>query len=169
MEKKIILENSRTYHSDDIKIAGKELFKSRALLIYIIISLLFASLGGLFIGLSFAFDNDITILVSGILILILAVSIWGIYIYAFIKINKRDYKDTDYNYTFYDDEVVIDTNAKNLDQHMVLKYDELVKGVKCKNYTFLYINKLQALFFLNSDLNEEVYNILKNKVNRFKD
>ena len=168
MENKIILENSRVYHSDDIKIAAKELFKSKALFMYIIMSIIFLALAGLFIGLSFVFDKDITILVSGIIILAMVIFIWCFYIYGYIKIDKKDYKDTEYRYTFYEDEIVVDTNAKNLDQHMTLKYEQFLNGAKCKNYTFLYINRGQALFFLNTDLNEEVYKLLKSKVKKFK-
>ena len=169
MEKKIILENSRIYHSDDIKVAAKELVKSRILVLYIIMSIIFLALGGFLVGLSFSYDKNITILFSGIFILVIVLLIWGMYAYTFIKINKKDYKDTEYRYTFYEDEVIIDTNAKNLDQHMILTYDQFLTGKKSKNYTFLYINRQQALFFLNTDLNEEVYKLLKNKVNRFKD
>jgi len=169
MENKIILENNRIYNSNDIKIAAKELLKSKALMLYIIMSIIFFALGGLFIGLSFVFDNDITILVSGIIIVLFAIIIWGLYIYTYIKIDKKDYKDTEYTYTFYEDEVIVDTNAKNLDQHMTLRYEQFISGAKCKNYTFLYINKAQALFFLNTDLNEDVYKILNSKVKKFKD
>ena len=169
MENKIILENNRIYNSNDIKIAAKELLKSKALMMYIIMSIIFIALGGLFIGLSFVFDNDITILVSGIIIVLFAIIIWGLYIYTYIKIDKKDYKDTEYTYTFYEDEVIVDTNAKNLDQHMTLRYEQFISGAKCKNYTFLYINKAQALFFLNTDLNEDVYKILNSKVKKFKD
>ena len=169
MEKGIILENSRIYHSNDIKVAAKELVKSRILVLYIIMSIIFVALGGFLVGLSFSYDKNLTILFSGIFILVIVLLMWGMYAYTFIKINKKDYKDTEYRYTFYEDEVIIDTNAKNLDQHMVLTYDQFLTGKKSKNYTFLYINRQQALFFLNTDLNEEVYKLLKNKVNRFKD
>ena len=169
MEKGIILENSRIYHSNDIKVAAKELVKSRILVLYIIMSIIFLALGGFLVGLSFSYDKNITILFSGIFILVIVLLMWGMYAYTFIKINKKDYKDTEYRYTFYEDEVIIDTNAKNLDQHMILTYDQFLTGKKSKNYTFLYINRQQALFFLNTDLNEEVYKLLKNKVNRFKD
>lgn len=169
MEKKIILENSRTYYSDDIKLAANEMLKCKALKLYIILTIIFALLGGGFIGLSFAFDNDMTILLSGIFILVVVLLMWGMYAYTFIKINKKDYKDTEYKYTFYEDEVILDTNAKNLDQHMVLTYDQFINGKKSKNYTFLYINRQQALFFLNTDLNEELYSLLKHKVKNFKD
>jgi len=169
MEKGIILENSRIYHSNDIKVAAKELVKSRILVLYIIMSIIFVALGGFLVGLSFSYDKNLTILFSGIFILVIVLLMWGMYAYTFIKINKKDYKDTEYRYTFYEDEVIIDTNAKNLDQHMILTYDQFLTGKKSKNYTFLYINRQQALFFLNTDLNEEVYKLLKNKVNRFKD
>ena len=169
MEKKIILENSRIYHSDEIKVAAKELVKSRILLLYIIMSLIFVTLGGFLVGLSFSYDNNMTILFSGLFILAVVLLMWGMYAYTFIKINKKDYKDTEYKYTFYEDEVILDTNAKNLDQHMVLTYDKFLTGKKSKNYTFLYINRQQALFFLNTDLNEELYKLLKSKVKNFKD
>ena len=167
--KAIILEGSRTYNSADIKVAGKELFNSRVLSLYIILTIIFVALGGGFIGLSFVFNNDITILVSGILIIVMTLIMWGIYIFAFIKIDKKEYKNTEYKYTFYEDEVVVSTNSINLNQHIVLKYNQFIKGVKCKNYTFLFINKTQSLFFLNSDLTEDVYNLLKNNLNKFKD
>ena len=169
MENKVILENERTYTCDDIKVAGKELLNSRVLALNIILTIIFVALGGGFIGLSFVFNNDITILGSGILIIVMTLIMWGFYIFAFIKIDKKEYKDTEYKYTFYEDEVVVSTNSKNLNQHMVLKYNQFIKGVKCKNYTFLFINKAQSLFFLNSDLNENVYNLLKNNLNKFKD
>ena len=168
MEKNIILENTRIYHSDDIKLAAKELVKSRNLVLYIIMSIIFVAFGGFLVGLSFLYDKNLTILFSGIFILVIVLLMWGMYAYIFIKINKKDYKDTEYRYTFYEDEVIIDTNAKNLDQHMVLTYDQFLTGKKSKNYTFLYINRQQALFFLNDDLNEEVYKLLKNKVKNYK-
>ena len=52
---------------------------------------------------------------------------------------------------------------------MVLTYDKFLTGKKSKNYTFLYINRQQVLFFLNTDLNEELYKLLKSKVKNFKD
>ena len=168
MENKVILENERTYTCDDIKLASTELLKSRALLLYIIMSSIFIALGALFIALSFVFDNDITILVSGIIIACMVFMIWGVYIFTYIKINKRDYKPADYKYTFFDDEVKVTVNSENFNQHMVLKYNDVLSGVKSKHFTFLYINRMQSFFFLNEDLNDEVYKVLRGKIKRFK-
>ncbi len=168
MENKVILENERTYTCDDIKLASTELLKSRALLLYIIMSSIFIALGALFIALSFVFDNDITILVSGIIIACMVFMIWGVYIFTYIKINKRDYKPADYKYTFFDDEVKVIVNSENFNQHMVLKYKDVLSVVKSKHFTYLYINRMQSFFFLNEDLNDEVYKVLRGKIKRFK-
>ncbi len=168
MENKVILENERTYTCDDIKLASTELLKSRALLLYIIMSSIFIALGALFIALSFVFNNDITILVSGIIIACMVFMIWGVYIFTYIKINKRDYKPADYKYTFFDDEVKVIVNSENFNQHMVLKYKDVLSGVKSKHFTYLYINRMQSFFFLNEDLNDEVYKVLRGKIKRFK-
>ena len=167
MENKVILEGSRIYNSSEIRISGKEMLKLRALKLYIILTSIFTVLGGLFIGLSIYFNNDITILVSGILILTMVLLMWGMYIYTYIKTVKKDYKDTEYKYTFCSNEVIINTNATNLSQHMVIKYSDLVRVVKCKTFTFLFINKGQALFFLNDDLTSDVYEAIKGNVNKF--
>ena len=169
MEKKIILSNERTYKSDDVKEASIENLKERALLLYAVLSFVFAIVGGGFIGLSFAFDSDITILTSGIMIIAVACFIWCFYLFVLMKIKKSDFKDTEYKYTFYEDEVVIYVNSTNMNQHMVLKYNDILKCIKSKKFTFLYFNKMQAFFFLNADLNDEVYKVLKEKTKNYKD
>ncbi len=168
MEKKILLENDRIYDKADLRIACIEFTNSKMILTFSLISLLFAVIGGSSIGLSFVFDNDITILVSGIITLAMILFIWAIYFIRRYQIDKRDFKSTEYKYTFYDDALKVSVNSESLNQHSVIKYSD-IKCVKCKTYTFISLdNNSKAYFFLNSDLNEEVYNTLKNKAKKYK-
>ena len=169
MEKRKIFENTRLYNCEDIKNASIENLKLRALKLYIILTILLILVGGLFVGLGIAYNGDITTLVSGIVILFMVCFMWTFYLIAITKIKKADYKDTEYKYTFYEDELIINVNSINLNQHMVIKYNDVIKCVKSKNYTFIFINRIQAFFFLNADLNDEVYNLLKKNIKNYKD
>ena len=167
MEKNIIVENERIYETEDIRIAAIELSNSRSLLLFSIVSLIFAAVGGSTIGLSFVFDHDISMLISGIMACAMILVVWGLYFFVRYRIDKRNYKGSEYKYTFYDDEVKISVNSENFNQHVVLKYQN-IKCVKCKTYTFLSVDNTKAYFFKNSDLNEDVFKTLKAKVKKYK-
>ena len=168
MENGVILEGERKFNSEEVRLAFKELLRFRALLLYIVMSIVLLAIGGTFIGLSFVFQYDITILLSGIFITAMIVPVWIMYLLTALKIKKRDYKDTIYKYRFCENEVIISVHSLNFNQHMALKYSDVFKCAKCKTYTYLFFNKYQAYFFLNDDLTEEVYNVLKSKVRRYK-
>lgn len=169
MENKIILKNERTYNSDDVKLASKENIKERFLLFFTIYSAFLILLGGVFIILPNNKTNVLTFMVAGIICFVMAAITLCFYLFIMFRIKRTNYKDVEYKYTFYEDELVIAVNSKNMNQHKALKYNEILKCIKSKNYTFLFFNKTQAFFFLNDDLNEEVYNLLKNKIKKYKD
>ena len=169
MEKKIILKNERTYNSDDVKLASKENIKERFLLFFTIYSTFLILLGGVFIILPNNKTNVLTFMVAGIICFVMAAITLCFYFFIIFRIKRSNYKDVEYKYTFYEDELVIAVNSEKINQHKVLKYSDFIKCIKSKNYTFLFFNKAQAFFFLNSDLNEEVYNVLKKNIKKFKD
>ncbi|MCR5647814.1 MAG: hypothetical protein K6F81_05970 [Acholeplasmatales bacterium] len=169
MEKRIILKNERTYNSDDVKLASKENIKERFLLFFTIYSAFLILLGGVFIILPNNKTNVLTFMVAGIICFVMAAISLFFYFFIILRIKRTNYKDVEYKYTFYEDELVIAVNSEELNQHQVIKYRDILKCIKGKNYTFIYFNKTQAYFFLNSDLNEEVYRILKKNIKKFKD
>ena len=169
MEKKIILKNEREYKCEDVRIANKEIYKKRFLVPFIIYIIGISLLGGLFIGLSFSNNNDITFIGTGIICFSMALICLCFYVIIYFKIKKTNYKNVNYKYTFYDDELVVSVNSEATTKHQSIKYKNIIKCIKSNNYTFIYFNKAQAYFFLNDDLNVEVYNLLKNNVKKYKD
>ncbi|MBQ9520314.1 MAG: YcxB family protein [Acholeplasmatales bacterium] len=168
MEKIIIKENEREFSKDDLNIASKEVFLHMGFLT-LLSGIVITIIGIVVFGISFIFNMDMGIMVPGIVIIVCGIIFIGMYFYMLYKTSHREYKNTKYKYIFYEDDFRVSVESETEKNHAIVKYGNLYKVVRKKNYTFLFINKMKSYFFLNSDFDEEFFKFLKSKVVNYKD
>lgn len=168
MEKMVIKENEREFSKEDLNIASKEVFLHMGFLT-LLSGIVITIIGAVVFGISFIFNMDMGILVPGIVIIVCGIIFIGMYFYMLYKTSHREYKNTKYKYTFYEDDFRVSVESETEKNHAIVKYGNLYKVVRKKNYTFLFINKMKSYFFLNSDFDEEFFEFLKSKVVNYKD
>ena len=167
MEKNVVFEKTYSYETNEIKPAVLEFFKFRTK-ISLILSIIFILLGIAFTILTIIIKGDTTTFASSLIIVGAGLFLLFFIIILYIKTKNKKYNPVEYSYIFYDDSLLIDFKTENMNNHLVLKYSDIFKVVRLKNYTYIFIDKNQAYFISNDSYDNEFYSFLKNKINRFK-
>ena len=164
----MVLSVEEAFEVEEVKLATKTLNKI-ILKPAQLLALVFFIIGIGFFCLSFAFNNDATIMSAGVFIMVFAI-IYIVMIYFLSNKAVKNIKSAlTYSYKFYDDRAIICASTANSNGNVVYKYDDFKKCVKKEHYTFLFINKNQAYILRNQDLTEEFVNLLKTNIKNYKE